>query len=140
MLVRKIPGIRPRVLLLGCLSLLLLAQLPSAQATSAPSSSASANPILFVSQVPIPDDYTTIGSVFGNQRADLDSAGRGGDLWIRYPNGTLKNLTAAAGFGTTGFQGANAIAVRDPAVHWSGSKAVFSMVVGAPARSLPGSF
>ena len=134
MLVRKIAGRKQRVLLLGSLSLLLLAQLPSAQAAPVPSSSAIANPILFVSQVPIPDDYTTIGSVFGNQRADLDSAGRGGDLWIRYANGTLKNLTSAAGFGTTGFQGANAIAVRDPAVHWSGNKAVFSMVVGAPAQ------
>ena len=29
-------------------------------------------------------------------------------------------------------QGANAIAVRDPAVHFNGQKAVFSMVIGAP--------
>lgn len=33
-----------------------------------------------------------------------------------------------------GMQGANAIAVREPSVHWSGSKAVFSMVVGAPTQ------
>jgi hypothetical protein len=94
-------------------------------------------PILFVTQVPIPDDFTTIGAVFGNHRPDLQSVGRGGDLWIRYPDGTLKNLTRAAGFGSTnstGFQGANAIAVRDPAVHWNGNKALFSMVVGAPTR------
>jgi hypothetical protein len=33
-----------------------------------------------------------------------------------------------------GQQGANAIAVRDPAVHWSGTKALFSMVIGAPEQ------
>lgn len=96
-----------------------------------------ANPILFVTQVPIQQDFTTIGSVFGNHLADLGRVGRGGDLWIRYPDGTLKNLTAAAGYGSadpTGFQGADAIAVRDPSVHWGGQKAVFSMVVGAPAQ------
>jgi hypothetical protein len=31
-------------------------------------------------------------------------------------------------------QGVNAIAVRDPHVHWSGTKAVFSMVIGAPPQ------
>ena len=89
-------------------------------------------PILFVTQVPIPADFVTIGSVFGNHRGDLSSVGRGGDLWIRYTNGALKNLTEAAGFGNAGQQGAGAIAVRDPSVHWSGNKALFSMVVGAP--------
>ena len=87
-------------------------------------------PILFVTQVPVPQDFATIGAVFGNHRASLDSVARGGDLWIRYPDGSLKNLTAAAGFGASGFQGATAIAVREPSVHWSGGKAVFSMVVG----------
>ncbi len=93
------------------------------------------NPILFVTQVPIREDFTTIGSVFGNHSAEMESVGRGGDLWIRYPNGTLKNLTAAAGFGSTGaagFQDHNAIAVRDPSVYWDGTKALFSMVIGAP--------
>jgi hypothetical protein len=41
------------------------------------------NPILFVTQVPNPADFTTIGSVFGNHRGAMDSAPRGGDLWIR---------------------------------------------------------
>jgi hypothetical protein len=94
-------------------------------------------PILFVTQVPIPADFATIGSVFANHHADMQSLGRGGDLWIRYPDGTLKNLTAAAGYGSTdptGFQGANAIAVRDPSVYWDGTKAVFSMVVGAATQ------
>jgi hypothetical protein len=93
-------------------------------------------PILFVTQVPQQGDFGNMASTFANHRADMRSAGRGGDLWIRYGDGTLENLTAAAGFGSTdpnGFQGADAIAVRDPAVHWDGQKALFSMVVGAPA-------
>lgn len=90
------------------------------------------NSILFVTQVSIPPDFTTIGSVFGNHRATPDSCGRGGDLYIRYPDGTLKNLTRAAGFGKYGVQHTNGIAVRQPSVHWSGKKAVFSMIVGAP--------
>ncbi len=98
-------------------------------------------PILFVTQLPIAADFTTIGSTFGNHHADLRSVGRGGDLWILYPDGTLKNLTQAAGYGSTapdGFQGADAIAVRDPAVDWEGQKALFSMVIGAPARTVSG--
>ncbi len=91
-------------------------------------------PILFVTQMPFPYDFTTVNAVFGNHKADLQSVPRGGDLWIRYPDGTLKNLTAAAGYGTAGQQGATAIAVRDPAVHWDGTKAIFSMVVGAPTK------
>lgn len=92
------------------------------------------NPILFVTQVPTPFDYTTVGSTIGNQSADLDAVYRGGDLMIRYPDGTVKNLTQAAGYGSTGangFQDQNAIAVRDPAMYWDGTKAIFSMVVGA---------
>ena len=92
------------------------------------------NPILFVTQVPLPGDFTSVASAFGNQTSTAAEAPRGGDLWIRYPDGTLKNLTRAAGFGTSGMQGASAIAVREPSVHWSGTKALFSMVIGAPTR------
>ena len=88
--------------------------------------------ILFVTTIPIGFDFTTIGSAFGNHRGTTDAVGRGGDLYVRYPDGSLKNLTAAAGFGVaSGFQGASGIAVRDPSVDWTGSKAVFSMVVGS---------
>jgi hypothetical protein len=90
------------------------------------------NSILFVTQVPVPGDFTSIASTFGNQKASLDSCGRGGDLYVRYPDGTVKNLTRAAGYGKWGSQATNGIAVRQPSVHWSGTKAVFSMVVGAP--------
>jgi len=90
------------------------------------------NSILFVTQVPIPGDFTSIASTFGNQQATLDSCGRGGDLYVRYADGTVKNLTRAAGYGKWGNQSTNGIAVRQPSVHWNGKKAVFSMVVGAP--------
>jgi hypothetical protein len=92
------------------------------------------NPILFVTQTPQPADFTSIASVFGNHRGDLDSAPRGGALWIRYEDGTLRNLTAAAGYGQVGNQHTNGIAVREPCVHWDGTKAIFSMVIGAPKR------
>jgi len=92
------------------------------------------NPILFVTQVPVPGDFTSVASTFGNQVPSVQQAPRGGDLWIRFPDGTTKNLTRAAGFGTSGMQGANAIAVREPSVHWSGTKALFSMAIGAPKQ------
>ena len=90
------------------------------------------NPIVFVTQVPVPPDYgePKIGATFGNHSPDAGSVGRGGDLWIRYSDGTIKNLTAAAGYGTEGPQGRDSIAVRDPTVHWDGAKVIFSMVVG----------
>lgn len=91
-------------------------------------------PILFVTQVPTPFDFATVASVFGNHQGRISDAPRGGDLWIRYPDGTLKNLTATAGFGTAGPQGDLGIAVREPAMHWDGTKAVFSMVIGSPPR------
>ena len=70
------------------------------------------NPVLFVTQMPIADDFATIGSVFANHEATLQSVGRGGDLWIRYPDGQLCNLTAEAGYGVaSGLQGNDAIAV-----------------------------
>lgn len=93
------------------------------------------NPILFATQVPLPsgDAFASRSSTFANHLPSMDSVPRGGDLMIRYPDGTLRNLTREAGFGDAGVQqGANAIAVREPHVHWSGNKALFSMVIGAP--------
>ena len=95
---------------------------------------AGTNPILFVTQVPV-DGFASASSVLGNHRPSVSSAPRGGDLYIRYPDGKLRNLTREAGFGADGPQdGPGAIAVREPAVHWDGKKAIFSMVVGAPAE------
>ncbi len=96
-----------------------------------PPPAAGSYPILFVTQVPV-SGFTTRTSTFGNHLATVQSSPRGGDLMIRYPDGSLRNLTLEAGYGSSGFQGANAIAVREPSVHWSGSKALFSMVIGAP--------
>jgi len=111
--------LRFRLLQLSLMALLSAAGLggTSAQAIVHPTTSVAAlsNPILFVTQMPIAADFATIGAVFANHHADMQSVGRGGDLWIRYPDGTLKNLTAAAGYGSSGLQGANAIAVRDGA-------------------------
>lgn len=93
------------------------------------------NPILFVTQVPLPsgDAFASRTSTFANHLGSMDSVPRGGDLMIRYPDGSLRNLTREAGFGDAGVQqGANAIAVREPSVHWSGNKALFSMLIGAP--------
>lgn len=92
-----------------------------------------ANPILFVTQVPIYADVGRRMSTFSNHLGTVQSVPRGGDLMIRYPDGMMRNLTKEAGYGMDGFQGARAIAVRDPAVHWSGTKALFSMVIGAAA-------
>ena len=91
------------------------------------------NPILFVTQVPHNADFAARMSTFANHLARPDHVPRGGDLYVRYPDGSLRNLTREAGFGMDGFQGAQAIAVREPSVHWSGNKALFSMIVGAPA-------
>lgn len=85
------------------------------------------NPILFVTQVPTLQDFAARASTFGNHRADTESVKRGGGLMIRYPDGSLRNLTQEAGFGS-------AIAVREPSVHWGGRKALFSMVVDAGAN------
>ncbi len=91
--------------------------------------------IMFVTQVPIRTAFAVINSNFSNHSPFVESAPRGGDLMIRYPDGTLRNLTREAGFGDDGeMQGANAIAVREPTVHWSGNKALFSMVIGSPTK------
>ena len=92
------------------------------------------NPIIFVTSVPNPRDFGTMAATFGNHGGSPDSTYRGGDLWIRYPDGSLRNLTSAAGFGNDGFQGAAAISVRDPSVSWDGKKVIFSMIVGAPTK------
>ncbi len=89
-------------------------------------------PILFVTQVPV-EGFVTSSSAFGNHRGTIGSAPRGGDLMVVYPDGTLRNLTREAGFGSEGEeQDEQAIAVREPTVHWNGEKAVFSMLIGAP--------
>src|SRR5258708_18712148 len=119
---------------LGLFSVVMFAPYEGAADRSSALATPLPNPILFVTQVPLPGDFTTITSTFGNQLGSLSAAPRGGDLWIRYPDGSLKNLTRTAGYGVQGMQGPQAIAVREPSVHWSGTKALFSMVIGAPQQ------
>ena len=115
---------------------LFFASISFAQHKNATQSVTLPNPIMFVTQVPMPFDSSTSTAIFCNHKPDVFSVVRGGDLYIIYPDGTLKNLTQLAGYGTaSGLQGANSIAVRQPCIHWSGTKALFSMVVGAPASS-----
>jgi len=101
------------------------------------------NPIVFVTQPPIAHEingsisntFLSVVTIFGNQQADTAHAARGGDLWLMTTNGGLLNLTRKAGLGTNGIQHGIGIDVRDPQIHWSGKKVLFSMVVGAPTNS-----
>lgn len=88
--------------------------------------------ILFVTQPPFGGDFVSVNAVFGNHRAETTSTPRGGDLWIRYGDGTLRNLTAEAGYGLAARQ---EIAVREPCVHWDGTRALFSMVIGGTTQN-----
>ena len=113
-----------RALLVACTSVVLVPASADAAVTTP-------YPVLFVTQTPFGQDFTNIMSTFGTHRGSTDSAPRGGDLWIRHPDGTLRNLTAEVGYGTTpGGQ----IAVRDPMPHWDGTRALFSMVVGGTTQ------
>ena len=105
---------------------------PIAVPVAPPVATSTSFPILYVTQTPV-SGFASRTTTFGNHLASAQAVPRGGDLMVRYPDGSVRNLTAEAGFGTSGFQGANSIAVREPSVHWSGTKALFSMVVGSPA-------
>ena len=92
------------------------------------------HPLVFVTSVPVVSMQGQLNA-FGNHGTSIVDSIPGGDLYIRYPDGTLKNLTESAGFGIPGGeiqQGKKPIAVRQPTVHWSGEKIIFSMLVGGP--------
>lgn len=97
------------------------------------------HPILFVTQVPTGYDFVTmnVSSPFANHLPTTLAAPRGGDLVLLSTSGALRFLTQEAGYGSAGgatvMTGNQAIAVRDPAIAFDASKAIFSMVVGAPA-------
>lgn len=90
-------------------------------------------PIAFVTQVPVTGDtFAKITSTFAHHRPDSGTP-RGGDLLLAYPRNdggyTVRNLTQEAGLGGA-FSGANALAVRDPAPHWSGTRLLASLALG----------
>lgn len=113
--------------------------------------SSTANPLLFVAQVPIATGASDIGTVtgtFGTHKPGIDSAPRGGSLYILYPDGTLRDLladalAAACSAGrpecepdgvreidaTTGFL-THGHAVREPSLHFDGNRVLFSMIRG----------
>ena len=97
------------------------------------------HPVLFVTQVPTGYDFVnmTVSAPFANHLPTTLAAPRGGDLMLLTGAGTLRYLTLEAGYGTSGgggvLTGNQAIAVRNPAVSFDAGKAIFSMVVGAPA-------
>jgi len=105
-----------------------------AAAAAAPPS----HPVLFVTQVPTGYDFVnmTISAPFANHLPTTLAAPRGGDLMLLSTSGTLRYLTLEAGYGSNGggtlLTGNQAIAVRNPAVSFDATKAIFSMVVGAP--------
>jgi hypothetical protein len=111
-----------------CISALLLAQ------------QLGAAPVLFVTVTPsssnhgINKDFSHFVSLVSSHRADARRSPRGGDLYIRYDDGTLRNLTAEAGYGLTPGQ---EITVREANVHWDGQRAVFAMVVGGTGTNPP---
>src|SRR5437660_5768103 len=88
------------------------------------------NPVVFVTQPPIPRElnssvsntFLSVVTIFGNHLPDTAHAGRGGDLWLMTTNQGLVNLTRKGGFGANGVQHGVGIDVRDPAIHWSGKK------------------
>src|SRR4051812_21410678 len=97
-----------------------------------------ANPILFVTQTPMPDEvnsrdvtisYQSCVSPFSNHLADTAHAGRGGSLCIRFTDGQVVDMLSVADW--TGIAGgkpaANTVAVRNPSVNWAADKAIFSM-------------
>ena len=103
------------------------------------------NPILFSLVVP-----PLTGNSFGHQLETFTNhltgmqveAPRGGDLCMMDTAGNLRYLTKEAGYGVASgqVQAGNAIAVRQPYVHWTGSKALFSMVVGGPSSAYDQSY
>src|SRR5262245_26787947 len=111
--------------------------------TTAARALALTNPVVFVTQPPIPREinssitntFLSVVTIFGNHLPDTAHCARGGDLWLMLPNTNLVNLTRNAGFGTNGVQDGVGIAVRDPKISWDGKKVLFSMVVGAPANA-----
>ena len=50
--------------------------------------------VMFVTQVPFGGDFASGNAVFGNHLPYTGNMSRGGDLWIRYGDGTTRNLTA----------------------------------------------
>ncbi|MEQ9266002.1 MAG: T9SS type A sorting domain-containing protein [Balneolaceae bacterium] len=98
------------------------------------------NPILFALVPPPMFTNSTYGhqlETFGNHLTNMRVAPRGGDLAMMDVYGNVRLLTEEAGFGLPSgeVQKENAIAVRQPTIHWDANKAVFSMIIGGPIKA-----
>ena len=103
------------------------------------------NPILFALVPPPMFTNSTFGhqlETFGNHLTGIRQAPRGGDLAMMDVMGNVRLLTEEAGFGVGSgeVQTEDAIAVRQPYVHWTGTKALFSMVIGGPIKAYDQSY
>src|SRR5438132_6774801 len=112
---------------------LRLAAVPLALLLLAPAARAGnpTQPILFVTQVPMPEEvnsrtvaesYQSCVSPFSNHLGDTAHAGRGGSLYVRFSNGQVVDLLAVADWTAIpgGAPAANTVAVRNPNVNWTG--------------------
>lgn len=103
------------------------------------------NPILFALVVPPLQTNSNFGhqlETFGNHKTGMREAPRGGDLCLMDVDGNIRFLTKEVGFGVEDgeIQAEDGIAVRQPYVHWSGTKALFSMVIGGPIAAFDQSY
>lgn len=97
------------------------------------------NPLLFalvISPIQSNSTYAHQLETFGNHITTMRAAPRGGDLALMDINGNVRLLTKEAGFGIPSgeIQTEKGIAVRQPSIHWDGTKALFSMVIGGPVK------
>ena len=90
----NISTLTTHLFLLTCVSVLLSPAVAMADIVSPPLQ----YPIVFVAQMPPMQGYASLNDAFTNHLAGPDSAPRGSDLYILYPDGSLKNLTASAGW------------------------------------------
>lgn len=98
------------------------------------------NPLLFTLVGPPALSYGSYAhqlETFGNHLTSMRVAPRGGDLALMDIYGNVRLLTQEAGFGlaTGEIQTESAIAVRQPAIHWDGTRALFSMIIGGPIKA-----
>lgn len=124
-------------------TLILLAACGGSGDSSAPPSdppppdTSSSSTLMFVTSVPNTGFMNQLNT-FANHGTGREDQIAGGDLWLRYADGSLRNLTQEAGWGVASgaIQGGElAISVRQPTIHWDGHKAIFAMLTGgATAR------
>ncbi|MFV1885144.1 MAG: T9SS type A sorting domain-containing protein [Balneola sp.] len=132
------------VLSIALISILMLNILNTTQ-VSAQEVQVLENPLLFA-LVPPPvlsnGSYAHQLETFGNHITNMRAAPRGGDLALMDIHGNVRLLTKEAGFGLASgeIQTEEGIAVRQPMIHWDGTRALFSMIIGGPIKAYDQSY